>query len=275
MLFERAGVSIFAATGGRGFEPGRPAMLFIHGAGFSSPMWSQQSRWFAFHGWPVLAPDLPGHGRSGGAPLTSIGALADWVLGLAREVVRAPCTLIGHSMGALVALEAAARGEDAVRGLGLVGAAARMPVHPDLLAAARANDHAAIDMVNLWGHGARASLGSHQAPGIWMLGIGERLLERSGPGVLYTDLAACNEYQGALEAAARVRCPTVVVSGERDQMTPLKGARQLAAAIPGAELVVLPGAGHMLPAECPDALRAALAARLGTSPATVSAPQPA
>src|SRR5208337_1834524 len=71
----------------------------------------------------------------------------------------------------------------------------------DLLAAAKANQHTAIDMVTLWGYGYRAGLGGSAAPGVWMAGTGERILERARPGVLYADLAACNAYRTGLEAA--------------------------------------------------------------------------
>jgi len=136
-----------------------------------------------------------------------------------------------------------------------------------LLAAAKANQHTAIDMVTLWGYGYRAGLGGSAAPGVWMAGTGERILERARPGVLYADLAACNAYRTGLEAAARIGVPTLLISGERDQMTPLKHARLLAAAIPGARLLTLSGAGHMLLAERPNELLRALAGELRRPPA--------
>ena len=73
------GNAVFAATGGKDFDPHLPVLLFIHGAGNDRTAWRLQTRYFAYHGRAVLAIDLPGHGRSGGAPLTSIQALADFV----------------------------------------------------------------------------------------------------------------------------------------------------------------------------------------------------
>ena len=283
------GHAMFAATGGRSHAPGLPYALLLHGAGMDHTVWALQSRWLAFHGWNVVALDLPGHGRSAGAPLVNIEAMAAWVVGVIESVGAQAATLIGHSMGALVALEAAARDLARVERLVLIGAAATMPVHPELLAAAAADDHGAIDRVNLWGYGPAAGLGGSAAPGLWMVGAGERILERSAPGVLHADLAACHAYQGGFAAAARLAAPArtsapaqgvvpvLVIGGERDQMTPLKGARALAAAIPGAELVVVPGAGHMLMAERPHAIEAALRKHLavqrafaGTGPAAVT-----
>lgn len=267
MHFSIDGMQAYAATGGRAHEPRRPHAIFVHGAGLDHTVWAFQSRWLAFRGFNVLAVDLPGHGRSAGPALPAIGALADWVIALMNAAAIEQAVLIGHSMGSLIALETAARAPERTRRLVLIGSAAAMPVHPDLLAAARENRHEAIDMVNLWGYGQRAGLGGSTAPGLWMTGAGERILERARPGVLYADLAGCNAYSAGLEAARNVRAPTLLISGERDQMTPLKSAQKLAAAIPGARLQSLAGAGHMLMAERPDELIAALKAELLTEPA--------
>jgi pimeloyl-ACP methyl ester carboxylesterase len=257
--------SAFAAAGGRAHAAGRPLAVFIHGAGLDHTVWALQSRWLAFHGWNVLAVDLPGHGRSEGPLLPDIGAMADWVLALVAAAGGTSAALIGHSMGSLIALEAAARQPGRVSSLVLIGSAAAMPVHPDLLAAARANQQAAIDMVNLWGYGYAAGLGGSAAPGVWMTGAGERVLQQAAPGVLFNDLRACNDYAAGVSSAARVQAPTILVSGAYDQMTPLKSARALAGAIHGATLVVLPGAGHMLLAERPDELLQAMQGHLHVS----------
>ena len=257
------GAPVYVSTCGQDHRAGQPVVVFLHGAGMDHTVWALQSRWLAFRGVNVLAVDLPGHGRSGGAPLESIAALADWVVRLldAASVERA--ALVGHSMGALVALECAARHASRVSALVLVGAAAAMPVGAALLSAARDDSHEAIDMVNLWGHGARAGIGANAAPGLWMVGVGERILEGAGPGVLYKDLAACNAYADGVAAGSAISVPTLIVAGELDLMTPLKGARVLAAAVAGARLVVLAGAGHMLMAERPNELVTEIRQHLG------------
>ena len=263
MRLELDSLNVFAGAGGAAHVAGRPLVVFLHGAGMDHSVWALQSRWFAHHGYNVLAVDLPGHGGSDGPALIGIAELADWTARLIRAAGSERAALVGHSMGALIALETAARHPEAVANLTMIGAAGKMPVHPDLLAAAKANAHEAIDMVSLWGLGAPAIQGGNTAPGLWMLGGSERLLEKAKPGVLHADLFACNAYQGGNEAAAKVTCPTTLILGDRDQMSPLKAGRALAAAIAGAETIVLPGAGHMLMIERPDetlaALRAALA----------------
>jgi pimeloyl-ACP methyl ester carboxylesterase len=206
----------------------------------------------------VLAPDLPGHGRSSGAPLSTIAEMADWTAALLDAAGATKAKLVGHSMGSLIALETAARRPEKVSALGLIGTAAAMTVGPDLLKAAEANDRSAIDMVSIWGLGFQAELGGSLAPGLWMHSGAQRVLEQCKPGVLFNDLSACNAYQGALAAAAQITVPVTLVLGERDMMTPARAGKALAAALPSSRTVVLRGAGHMMMAERPDELLAAL-----------------
>lgn len=252
------GSETFVATGGREFDAGLPAVVLLHGAGFDHSAWALHSRWFAHHGFSVLAPDLPGHGRSSGPGLRSIAAMADWSAALLDSAGAAKARLIGHSMGSLIALEMAARHPAKVSALSLIGTTAAMTVGPDLLKAAEANDHAAIDMMSIWGLGFKAELGGSLAPGLWMHGGAQSVLQFCRPGVLFSDLSACNSYQNALSAAAEVKVPTTFILGERDMMTPAKAGKTLAAAIAHARTVILPGAGHMMMAERPDELLAAL-----------------
>src|SRR5438309_7681075 len=252
------GADTFVATGGRPFDRSLPAVVMLHGAGFDHSTWALHSRWFAHHGYSVLAPDLPGHGRSSGNALPSIADMADWTAALLEAAGAPKAKIVGHSMGSLIALETSARHPAKVSGLSLIGTAATMTVGPDLLKAAEANDPAAIDMVSIWGLGFTAELGGSLAPGLWMHSGAQRVLERAGPGVLFNDLSACNSYQSALAAAAQVSVPATFILGERDMMTPLRSGKALAAALPNSRVVVLPGAGHLMMVERPDELLAAL-----------------
>jgi pimeloyl-ACP methyl ester carboxylesterase len=257
-----AGARVHAATGGRDFDASLPPIVFLHGAGMDHTVWALPARYFAHRGRAVLAVDLPGHGQSEGKPLASIAAMADWVAALIEASGAGKAALVGHSMGALVALEAAARHPECVGALALLGAAPKMPVHPDLLAAAAANDHAAFDLMTSWSYGPAGQLGGARVPGSWLMGGGERLLERVRPGVLSADLEACNAYGEGMESAAQVTCPALVIIGAEDKMTPARAGAKLAAAIGGASSVVIPNCGHMMFAEKPnetlDALRSVL-----------------
>lgn len=244
-------------TGGRSFDRALPTAVLIHGAGHDHSVWNHQARHLAHHGFGVLAPDLPGHGASAGAALDSIEALADWIAALldAAGVVRS--ALVGHSMGSLVALEAAARLQERVSALVLVGSVAPMPVAQPLLDAAAGARHKAHAMINQWSYTPAGHLGASASPGLWLPGANARLMERQAEGVLATDLAACNAYGGGMEAAAAVRCPVLMVCGERDQMTPPRAVKPLREALVnaagGARMITIPAAGHAMMAEAPDA----------------------
>jgi pimeloyl-ACP methyl ester carboxylesterase len=239
-----------AGTGGRPFETGRPPLLFLHGAGMDHTVWHFPARYFAHRGRAVLAPDLPGHGDSAGPPLATVEAMAAWVERLLAALDLEGAALVGHSMGAAVALAAAARSPRVAR-LALLGAAPRMPVHPELLAAARGDRREAGDLVASWGHGAIGRMGGGPAPGLWLMDGARRLLDRAAPQVLATDLAACDRFDAAA-LAGTVRCPALVLVGAEDRMTPPREGRRLAGLIAGAELRELAGVGHMMMTERPD-----------------------
>jgi len=259
MLIDLSSGSAFAATGGRVFDKNLPAVLLLHGAGMDRTVWSLQARYLAHHGRAVLALDLPGHGKSAGPALNSIPEMADWVAKLLDKTEIPQAALVGHSMGALIALDLAARRPERVRTLALLGIAERMPVHPDLQAAADRNEELAAELITSWGHGRRGQVGGHPAPGLWMAGSAIRLIDRAADSVLAGDLAACNTYGEAKARAAAVRCPTLFLLGAADRMTPVAKAKPLIDAIAGARVVVtLPSAGHMMMTEQPDAVTDAL-----------------
>lgn len=256
-----SGHPVFAYTGGKPLDCALPAIVFIHGAQQDHSCWTLQSRWFAHHGHATLVPDLPGHGRSGGAPLASIEAIADWIVALLDEVSIERAVLVGHSMGSLAALETAARHADRVCALVLIGTSVPMAVSEALLDAAAKDEPKALAMINGWSHSQRGLLGGNTVPGMWMLGANQRLMERQQGGVIGNDLAACNTYSNGTAAAtvvAAAACPTLIVAGTRDLMTPARNTKALAEMLPHAKLVTLPGAGHAMMAEQPDALLDAL-----------------
>ena len=241
------GSEVYAYTGARTFAPAQPTVVFIHGTAQDHCMWAWQSRYFAHHGFNVLAVDLPAHGRSGGEALPSVRAIADWVVALLDAADVDVATLVGYSMGSLAALEAAA---------------VPMTVSDELLEAARRNEHVAYELINGWSYSASRQLGGNAVPGFWMTGNSMRLMERSRPDVLAIDLEACHAYANGLAAAAAVRCPVLVITGGRDIMAPARNAQALIAALREPKVVSLSGSGHALTAEEPDAVLDALRAFL-------------
>ena len=252
----------YVYTGGKFPTPAdfasQPLVVFIHGAQQDHSCWGLQSRWFAHHGFAVAVPDLPGHGRSGGTPLTSVEAIADWIAALLDALGAAKAFLVGHSMGSLVTLETTLRYPQQVSRLALIGSSLPMPVADVLLNAALDDETKAADMVNGWSYSPQGKMGGNTVPGLWLLGMNERLMARQKPGVFHTDLAACNAYNRPLECLTALACAVLVIAGSADRMTPLKANRELTTAIPGGRLVILPGSGHALMAERPDGVLDAL-----------------
>lgn len=256
MDFDLHGRPAYAYTGGKRFDATLPVAVFIHGAQNDHSVWGLQSRYFAHHGFAVLAVDLPGHGRSAGPALTSVEQMADWLNAVLDAAGAAKAVLIGHSMGSLIALEAAARRPERVAGVALVGTAYPMKVSPALLETAREREPVAIDMVNQWSHSSIAQKPSAPGPGFYVQGGSRRLMQRisqrNSEQVFFTDFSACNDYASGEQAAAALACPALFLLGRKDVMTPPKAAAALASAMPRAQVVTLEGSGHALMAEQPD-----------------------
>jgi pimeloyl-ACP methyl ester carboxylesterase len=258
MIFEVAGKRTFAYTAAHELDPAKPTVAFVHGAGLDHSSFGLQSRYFGYHGCNVLALDLPGHGRSEAPPLPSIQEMADWVKHVLDKARVPKASIVGHSMGSLVALEFAARHPAQCERIAFIAVGYPMKVSEAFLEAARNNDYTAFDMQTIWGHAAQVALGGNPNPGMWMYGDALARLERLAPGVLYTDLRACNDYGVGAESAARVKCPALFILGRRDVMTPPRTAKLLQEKIAGAKTVEIPPSGHSLMAEAPDATLDAL-----------------
>ncbi|MGK5078811.1 alpha/beta fold hydrolase [Janthinobacterium sp. HLX7-2] len=249
--------SAYCYTGGKPYNPGQPTAVFIHGAQNDHSVWALQTRYFAHHGWNVLAVDLPGHGRSGGAAKDSVEELAQWLLAVLDAAGAAKAMLIGHSMGSLIALEAAFQAPERVSHLVMLGSTYPMKVSPALLQTSLQDEQAAIDMVNIWSHSSFAQKPSFPGPGFYAMGGARRLKQRiaaiNPQHVFYTDFYACNAYANGEIAAASVHCPTLFIFGARDMMTPLKSTKLLTSTIAHGQVVQV-DSGHELMAEQPDAV---------------------
>jgi len=259
------GRTAYAYTGGKPFDATLPCVAFVHGALHDHSAWTLLARWCAHHGFGVLAVDLPCHGGSDGPPLPDVESLAGWLLDLLGAAGVRQAALVGHSMGSLIALEAAGRAPERVTRLVMMGAAYPMKVSDALLATALENPLRAIDMVNAWSFSTFAPKPSFPGPGMSLHGSNRALMLRmqaGAPGLnlFHHEFTTCNRYTGGAAAAAKVHCPVTFVLGASDQMTPPKAARDIAAALKARVITV--DAGHNLMAEAPDAVLNALRAGL-------------
>jgi pimeloyl-ACP methyl ester carboxylesterase len=275
MKIQVRGAAAYAYTGGRPFDPARPTVAFIHGVLNDHSVWILQTRYFAHHGWNVLALDQPGHGRSGGVPPASVEDGSDWVLEVLAATGVQRAALVGHSLGSLIALEAARRaqagGSLAVSHLALVGTAFPMRVSQALLKTSLEAPHQAIDMVDTFSHSTLAPPPSALGPGTWLYGSSRALLRRvlasnAEVNLLHQGFSICDRYAGGEEAMKSLGCPVLFVLGAADQMTPPKAAQPLVAAAAQKRVTTL-AAGHDLMLEAPDGVLLALRDFLGVAAA--------
>ena len=249
---------------------GRSCFVLVHGGGLDHEPWMPVARHLAREGYGLIAPDLPGHGRSAGAARADVPSMAGWLLDLIQALTAAqamlgksPLIIAGHSMGSMIALECAAaagRGDTRlgarIAGIALLGTAFPLAVAPALLDMAKGDEAAARQKINGWSH-ATPRPGEGEVTPAMAAAMAANLaaMERQATGVLHTDFRACAEYADGLRRAAELSCPTLLLLGEKDRMTPPRGAEGLAAKLQlrvPATTEILPGAGHNLMGEQPE-----------------------
>ena len=250
------GQPTYAYTGGKPLDAAKPTVVFIHGVLNDHSVWILQSRWFANHGWNVLARDLAGHCKSEGPPPASVEDAAQFVIALLDAAGVQKAALVGHSFGSLIALEAASRAPDRVTHLAMVGTAYPMTVSPALLDSSLNDPERAIAMVNTFSHALLAPPPSSLGPGTWLYGSSRALMRRVLAGnreanVFHIGFKACNDYANGEAAMEKVQCPVLFLLGAADPMTPPRAAKTLSAKAPSSKTVVVQ-AGHALMSEAPD-----------------------
>lgn len=239
-----------------------PTLVFLHGAGSNAGFWHEQQ--LAFPG--ARFPNLPGHAdprtrRATGHAMRSIEEYADWLEGYVGGTGLDRVVLNGHSMGGVIVLALALRRPDWLRGMVLTGTGARLRVSPRLLELLRTDYPAAIDFI-IEHSFARASQLLTYAQKARLRGT-RRQIERTPQSVTLGDYEACAGFD-VTDRVGEIQVPTLSIVGARDEMTPPEHSERMAARIPGARLVIVEGAGHMLPLEQPAAYNAALAEFVGS-----------
>lgn len=245
-------LNISYAVGGEP-APEKTAVLLVHGAGGTYHVWRHQLGLEA-PGFYQVAVELPGHGRSAGQGCASIGEYREFLSGFIAAAGLGPVVLVGHSMGGAIALDFALHYPDLLRGLVLVGTGARLRVASFVLEAVQKGE-------------ARALVRYAYAPGAdpALVAEAEKEFDLTPAGVRYNDFLACDRFD-VMGRLGEVRTPTLVLCGDQDVLTPVKYARYLEANIPGARLVLVPEAGHMVMWEQPEAVNRALAQFLSGLP---------
>lgn len=248
------GVGIACWTGGGVFRTDRQSLCFIHGSGSDHTAWRAQTDFFSDR-FNVLAVDLPGHGQSGGRGEETVDAYVAWMrkiiaaFGLPRPV------LVGHSLGAAIGLTLALNHGEEIAGVVPVGGGIRMPVNPAILAGLESTPEPILQMAA-------------------QIVVAKRNRERLSPILLQTlsavdplvmrgDFLACDRLD-LTDGIGRIARPTRVICGAEDKMTPPALSQAIAERIPGAQLTLIEGTGHMVMLEDPEAFNATLMAFLAS-----------
>jgi pimeloyl-ACP methyl ester carboxylesterase len=247
MYLEVRGDRTYTATGGKDFDANLPTVMFVHGSGLDHRSWALQTRWFAYNGYSVLAPDLPGHSLSEGKALETIEEMGAWLAEFVRATGAKQVHAIGHSQGFLDVLEMARQAPELLKSITGVGTAGAIPVNPALIDAAKNSAADAAEMLLMWGFGPDAQFGISAVPGMQPIAIGRQIMA-SNP--LYEDLIACGAYTNGAEVAASINVPSQLILARKDKLTPVKAGVAFAKEL-GATVTIIERYGHMLPIEAP------------------------
>ena len=244
--------NIFSFSGPEGLKDTEHPIVFIHGTGMDHTVWTLPIRYFLRKGRNVLGIDLPGHGRSKGKLLETIPDMAKWLLNYLDHLNINEFSVVGHSMGSLIALETAALAQKRAVKLVMVGTAFPMAVSDVLLDYAKNNDPKAINILTYLGYSYKGRIGSNTNPGIWMTGSTKKLLERSKNNVIYKDLMACSEYSKGISSAKMHKGQVMLIIGENDYLTPPYRAEDLMDSFKKPIIKRVKDSGHTLLVEKPN-----------------------
>ena len=226
---------VSVATGEQDIRTDRQTLVPIHGAGCNHAFWEDQ-----FEAWEgsanIVAPDLPGHGKTAGNALESMEQYAHWLRSLTSALDLSSFILLGHSMGGGIVLQAALDRIPGLKGLVLCSTGARMPVNPWILENAVTHFSETLQL-------AANYCFPKEAPEAWRQRIVSHMAT-CPPQSMYWDFRVCNEWN-ARDRIHGIGLPTLVLHGEKDVLTPLKFGAFLHENIADSNLVVFDGTGHM------------------------------
>lgn len=244
-----AATTLVAHVAGRG-----PVALLLHGYPLDHRMWLDVLRSPLAERRTLVALDLRGHGKSpapGDATHTMERFAADAAAALDAFGV-ADADVVGLSMGGYVAMAFAAAFPQRVRSLGLTNTRAGADGEP-----ARAGRDAAIRTVLEQGRSAIATamlpkLLAKDADAVLAARV-RTMIEDTPIETIVADLRGLRDRADRTSLLPTLTMPTLAIAGEHDPITPPVELQAIAAAVPGARCVVVPGAAHLVPMEQPMA----------------------
>lgn len=203
-------------------------LLFIHGAASTPLVWHLQLKRFNH----ATAIALAGH--TAGSGLLSIEDYASFVEARIKGSHISSPVIVGHSMGGAIAIDLALRGIP-MSGLVLVGTGARLKVHPQILKKIREDYPQACKLVAQWSVAAGTSLETVNSLAREMLKV--------NPRVAFGDFVACDTFD-RMQSVQRIKCPTLIICGSMDRLTPVKYSTYLNEKITNSRLILIPDSGH-------------------------------
>jgi len=245
-----------------------PLVVLLHGVGGGREAWgtagSGSGAALAAAGFTAVAVDFPGYGQSTTIDPFDLAGLAAAVERLIARLGLGPALLVGHSMGGMVAQELTARAPQSVAGLVLASTSPAFGKpggdwQRDFLQSRFAPLDAGAGMAGLAAQLVPAML-PPDAPAAVLAGA--QALMAGVPEATYRSAAAALVAFDRRANLPLIKVPTLVITGELDKTAAPEVARKMAERIPGALLQTVPGAGHLLPMEQPDAFNTALLAFL-------------
>ncbi len=251
MKIKLNGCLTYVSTGGKNPLANGQAFIFLPGSGQSHLTFILQTRFFAYEGYSIYAPDFPGHGFSEGKPLKTIEEMADWVAELMNHCNLQSAIIIGHSQGCLVAMAFAHKYPKLADKLILIAGALQIKVNEYLLDRSDSALSDAVSMMIEWGHGINGHFFAPSQPGHSLMGIGRELMMSNKPEALNADLNACNQFD-ASPIAPKLKLPVLCISSQSDKMTPVKLGIKMADTFKNAKYVEIGKSGHMIPLEKPN-----------------------
>jgi len=243
---------MYSYSGPQGLLKDDNPIVFVHGTGMDHTVWTLPARYFLRKERGVISIDLPGHGKSKGPLLSSVEAMSEVVLEYLDSRNIDKFSIVGHSLGSLIALETASKAQNRINSMVMIGTTFPMMVSKDLLDLAKKNDPEAINILTYFSYSNSSRIGSNSNPGIWMTGMTKKLMEKSKKNVIYNDLLACSTYKTGLESAKNVSAKTTLILGGEDMLTPRRFCEKLIASFSSPEIKEIPSSGHSLMMEQPN-----------------------
>ena len=242
---EKAGIGFEA--GFKNFKANHPTLLMIHGAGGNAQVWRNQVHLLK-SSLNTLAIDLPGHGKTAGSAKTTLDGYVPWLMET-LEAFPEPPFLMGHSMGGAIVQEAAFKSPALMKGIILAATGPRLGVAPALLDGLLNNFENIIDTIMDYAY----------APEVnpRFVTEGAALMREAGSVIVHGDFMACNQFD-MRDRIAQIALPTLILCGEKDQLTPPALSEKLGGEIRGSRCEIVPSAGHMVMIESPKVFNKAV-----------------